>query len=325
MVCSSEIPFTWEYYSEIKEDTTELVLLAITAVCTALVILIFLEEVVFLRRNVAQTKKKAKTICMLGLYPVVAVMAFVGVLVPRSITIVNLVAYSYVCVCIFVFLSLLLDYFGGDSGIIRELAEKKVALNTLPLCCCCICLPETILNRRSLKIFKIFAYQIIIIRPCILFATAVLWNNGMNTHKVDFASPIVYINILGGISTVASVYGIGIIARATLAHLPGRYIRPKFISLQLVIMLLGIQILLFNILAGRSLPPCSGTRDSYVRATILENEILTWEMLLLSLLARYGYRRVEEGAGNELVDSERGNKVINIYEKEVNVNDTKTF
>ena len=55
--------------------------------------------------------------------------------------------FSYLSVCIHMFVYLMVEYFGGDEKMIAALADDKIRMNTPPCCCCCVCLPRITLTK----------------------------------------------------------------------------------------------------------------------------------------------------------------------------------
>ncbi|KAK3089998.1 hypothetical protein FSP39_008313 [Pinctada imbricata] len=103
-----------------------------------------------------------------------------------------------------------------------------------------------------------------------------------------------YLQMLNTVSTLFGMYGLIVIFRNTANRLTDYRVRVKFVSLQLAFVLLNLQSLIILTLARYDIPACKGVRGSIVRGYRTHYFLLILEFFLLSVLARFGYRRFEE-------------------------------
>ncbi|XP_053394243.1 organic solute transporter subunit alpha-like isoform X2 [Mercenaria mercenaria] len=265
--CSDEFPTTDVFYSEISEDVPTIVSLAIASVLAISSIAIYVEELFFIHKHYQTGDQRAwKITVLLGLYPVICIMSLIAVMVPTSFTLMALITACYISFCIYIFIMMTIECYGGPDKMIETLANDKVALATPPCCCFLFCILKPIkLTRKSLKMFEVLAMQVMVVRPVVLFIAAVLWTDGRYNVKVSVDEPYVYITVVSTISTLLSMYGLIVIFGASRLHLKHYHLTLKFISLQVVIILVELQRLVFSILAERDIPECIGSRGSRVR------------------------------------------------------------
>ncbi|XP_052766561.1 organic solute transporter subunit alpha-like [Mya arenaria] len=294
--CSNEYPNTDVFYSEISGDYLSLVLLGLGSVLMLVSVGLFVEELIYLQQVYFQDEVKVRKVAtILGVFPVTVITAFLAVVVPTSTFLVDLVQTCYLSVCFYTFVTLAIDYFGGDQGLLDHLGATKVR-TALPPCCCCLCciLRPRILTRKSLLVFKLMSLQVAVLRPVLLFIAAVLWTDGKYKPGLDSASSTyIYITAVTSISLIFSMYGSGVIYRAVAPCLTNYRITAKFVSIKLLLIVSNIQTLVFSILAANDQPPCLGSRGPIARGSALNHFCLLIEASVLCLLARRGYRMDE--------------------------------
>ncbi|XP_045159606.2 organic solute transporter subunit alpha-like [Mercenaria mercenaria] len=303
--CSDDFPTTDVFYSEISEDVPIIVFLAVASVLAISSLAIYVEELFFIHKHYQTGDQRAwKITVLLGLYPVVCIMSLISVLVPTSSTLMTLMSACYISFCIYIFIMMTIECYGGPDKMIGTLADDKVILNTPPCCCCLCCILKPItLTRKSLKTFEILAMQVMFVRPIVLFIAAVMWTDGRYNNKISVDEPYVYITVVSAISTLLSMYGLIVIFRASRLHLKHYHLALKFVPLQATIILVNLQRLVFSILAERDIPECIGSRGSRVRGENLHNALLVVETFLLCLLARKGYRTQSPDSDEILEDT----------------------
>ncbi|XP_045159601.2 organic solute transporter subunit alpha-like [Mercenaria mercenaria] len=293
--CSNALPFTEHFYADISSDVYSIVFLTLVCILAVVCILIFLEEVWYLRRVYSKDEVKLqRRVIMLGLYPVTVTTSLIILLVPRSTVLLDLVASCYLTICFYTFLSLIIDYFGGKYKMMELFEGTKIQLNTPPCCCCCCCVLKPVKMRRTpLRRLRYCSLQVAIIQPLLVFLAAVLWTDGKYDGGMTSASSNTYISILETISTLTSVYATMVIYRASRDHLKMYLLWMKFASFYTMFIVSNIQHLVFGILSNFNLPACVGTRGTKVRANALKHTLVVIEAFLLALLARKAYRRDE--------------------------------
>lgn len=290
--CSDKFPSTSVFYEAISDDVASIVLLSIACVLAVICIGIFIEELVFLQQvHFGNELKVRKVATILGLYPVTIITSVISLLVPASTLLLDLIASCYLSVCFYTFVTLTIDYFGGEDRMIEIMSDHKVRLSVPPCCCCCCCILKPItLSKRALLVLKLFALQVAVIRPILVFIAAVLWTDGKYQTSMDGSSSYIYITVITAVSTMFSMYGTVAIVRGCRLHLQQYSLYMKFNSFYLMVVLINIQNLVFGILGSFNIPGCIGSRGSKVRASSMQHAILVMESFLLCLLARKAYR-----------------------------------
>ncbi|CAC5386317.1 OSTALPHA [Mytilus coruscus] len=314
--CSNEFPTTGVLYDELSVGA--LVPALIGCALAFVVIGIYVEEIWFILHHYPHKTQRTKFICLLGLYPVVCITSSFAVLIPRATFLCELVAATYLSFCILLFVNMMVSYFGGTKHLLHVMSDENMPFG-VPPCCCLVCFNKLPFNRKHLRIATIMVLQITIIKPVSLFIAAVLWTDNQYTPGDESApkNGVFYTNLTSIISTVTGIWGIAIIYRSTRSKLPAYRIGIKFISLQLVLIFLNLQFGIISLLARNDIPECAGTRDSLVRGYRLHHTMLVYEAFLVSILARFAYRRLEPELISRL---EFQNEVQKTDENKVNGN-----
>ncbi|XP_071118645.1 organic solute transporter subunit alpha-like [Haliotis cracherodii] len=293
--CPDDVPFSETYFAEIS--TGEVAVIAVGAVVTVANVILFLESTWFIVQHFLVKKTKVLSIWMICLPTVFAVTALIAVCIPRSALLSDLVAAIYLSRCIQMFLFLLIHYHGGEQALIDHMSGETINLRSPPVACCCVCCPccpKIAVNEQNLFRIKVSVLQFAIARPILVFLAAVLWTDGKYVKgKMRPNQASLYISVLTGVSTLVAMYGLILIFRASRKHLMVFNIVPKFICMQLVLVVSGLQGVVFNTLANNNLPPCTQVLSSAARGDVWNHLIIIVEMFLLALLARRFYRRID--------------------------------
>ncbi|XP_021378118.1 organic solute transporter subunit alpha-like isoform X2 [Mizuhopecten yessoensis] len=296
MNCSKEFPTTGVLYKLLSSDTAVLALTAITCTITCITIGLFAEEVWFLFHHCHESSKRTKIILLLALYPIVSFASSLCILVPTSTLIGEFVSSIYLSFCIFIFVNLAIECFGGLNNMLNEYYDQTISFRTGPCCCFCIWLRYIPLTRRTMTLIKGLVLQVAILRPLNMFILAVMWSDGKFelNQQTDFTNPAAYFNLVNTVSTLLAIYGLMVTFRATREKLKTYRMTPRFISLQGALLFINLQSFITGFLGRAGIPECSNTIGSTVRASRVNHFLLIMEMFLLALLARYAYRAVEE-------------------------------
>ncbi|KAL5016653.1 hypothetical protein ScPMuIL_006242 [Solemya velum] len=289
--CSDEFPYTEEYYEELSVDVTFMALFSLCAFLTTFLVLGFLEHVWHFHKNHEGDDKRNKQVYLLGIYPVVAVMAFLAIAVPRSTILTDLLASVYLSVAVYQFLTLTILHHGGIEGMLSKFEEQTISFCTPPLCCVLCCLRKIPFTERTLNVLRVFVLQLVIIRPILMLTAAVLWTDGQYTPgDTSPSTPSLYITVINAVSTLLAMYGLVVTFRSSKLHLKEERLGMKFAALQLAIVIVNLQNVIVGILATKNIPACIGMRGSKIRGSNAHHMLLIVEMLLLGALARFAYR-----------------------------------
>ena len=93
-----------------------------------------------------------------------------------------------------------------------------------------------------------------------------LFAYGPGPVQTTVDSPSLYLSTVSSVSTLLAMYGLLVLFRASKAQLATHSISPKFLVLQLVLIVQNFQRLVFDILGDDGVPPCLGSLGSGVRA-----------------------------------------------------------
>ncbi|XP_013395566.1 organic solute transporter subunit alpha isoform X1 [Lingula anatina] len=288
--CSDDIPHSWEYFQGL--DVGGIALISICGFLTMITVILYLVEIMYIRNNIMDWTRRQKTILLLGLYPVFSFTSMMGICVPRASTLATLASTIYLSICIFAFLHLMINYYGDNESMIQQLSQYSIPLRSPPCCCCCFCLPNIKLTIKNLRIIKRLVHQIIIVSPMVAFLSAVFWADGLYTR--NFGNPMsayTYLTAIKVVSTLTAMYGLLLLFRVSRLPLKHYSIQPKFILLQLVLVAANLQNTVTTLLATVKVIPCTSLMPSSSRAQFLDHVLITFEMFLLSLVARFIYRK----------------------------------
>lgn len=292
--CSKEFPKTDVLYQLLSADVAVVLLTAFNVAFTCATIGLFAEEVWFLVKY-CHSFKRTKSILLLALYPIVSSTSTLALLVPTSTLIGEFVSSIYLSFCVYIFVNLVIDYLGGLNKVVCNYKDRIISFRTGPCCCCCVCLGSVPLTRRTMMVIKGLVLQVAILRPIFLFILAVLWSDGKYSllQQTDFTNPASYVNLVNGVSTLLSVYGMMVTFRATRIKLQSYRLTLKFVTLQGSVIIMNLQSFITGFLGREGIPECSNTIGSPVRASRVHHFLLVFEMFLFGLLARFAYRTTE--------------------------------
>ncbi|XP_064621251.1 organic solute transporter subunit alpha-like isoform X2 [Lineus longissimus] len=290
--CTDGIPSTAELFQDV--DGGQLAVVVICWILTLACVGIYIEEIIYiLRVDVADRKERSRPIWILGIYPAVSLTSVISVCVPRATLVNELVSAMYLSICILQFLKLIVSYFGGRQHMIAVLTDQKMNLRSPPCCCCCFCLPEITVTKYTLVKMHYMVLQVVVIRPLIFFGQAIYLADLGDSSAAPSALNTVA-STLHLASTLTAMYGLVLVHRVAEPHLEKFQTQRKFRTLQLVLLFCNLQSGIFNLLANNGVFPCTpGGFTSKTRASNMHHTLLVFEMFLLSLVARYFYRRKE--------------------------------
>lgn len=254
---------------------------------------LFLEQMGFFLRHLGTSLRTSLSLWILGVYPVFSIMSLIGMYIPRSSFVCIFVANIYHSITLWKFLDLVTDFFGGSARMIQRLQGQHVAPNPFPCCCCC-CLPNIPTSRSNLRRMTLAVYQLSLIRTILFFVALILWTDEKYDYgDVSFTNPNAYINAIVAISTWLSFYGYLLFYQAARPALPGYGLRSKFVCIILVLIVCSLQSGILETMGALGAIPCQPPLSADTRSQIIYYYSLVVEMFLISLFARYCFRRVE--------------------------------
>ncbi|XP_066282110.1 organic solute transporter subunit alpha-like [Branchiostoma lanceolatum] len=286
--CTGELLYSREALAEV--GTVELVLYGTAGGFTFIVLLLFLEEIVFFWRRYSSAPRRTKILLILFIYPVIAVTCMTTLLAPRT-TLINEFALNIVlAVGVYQLPLLVTDYMGGAARMVKTLSAIPVALN-MPPCCCCVCIPRRTLTRRLLRRMKLLVLQGIFVRPVFTYIAAVLYTDDRHTPGTASSPIFVLCAVVLILSFLCSLYGLVFFVRAADPYVPQAMLKGKLVCVVLPLVLVTVQKNIIVALSSAGIAICTAPFTSMSRGNILYAYVLIVEMFLLSLLARALYRR----------------------------------
>ncbi|XP_071956108.1 organic solute transporter subunit alpha-like [Antedon mediterranea] len=286
-VCATTLVTSKEMFEWNTSHISSKLLLATASVLTCLTFCLFLESFKYMTSKVPFGARRGYLAWLIGIYPVFSATSLTGIYIPRASILANWCANIYLAVCIYAFLMLTVNYFGGVMVMVERLKDTKIRLNRPPLACCCLCLPNIILTEVHFHRIRIAVLQVCVIRPLVLFIAAVLWADGIYVQaQISKDSAFVYLNTVSLISTLIAVYSLSILHKASVEPLKGYLIKSKFISMKIVMLTTNIQNLVLAFLSRFGVIECSTHFSSEVRANILYNYLVVFETFFMLFIGR---------------------------------------
>ncbi|XP_070578970.1 organic solute transporter subunit alpha-like [Ptychodera flava] len=288
--CSIGDPYTYQFFPNMT--AASIALLVITSILSIVTLVIFLESVIFIQKTLPSTRRKMQVTWIIGLFPAYSLTSLLAIYVPRAHFIATIHSSLYLSVTLYCFVLLIFDYYGGFDAAIVLLSEDTSSIAFPPLLCCCVCcLPKVKVSKRFLRIMKRLVFQTALVGPIVRFIATVLWTDGRyKPGLIAFDEAYVYLNTILIVSTVLAMYGLQAIYKVSLTLLKEFRLRPKFLSVQITLLLGNIQNAFLGILVSTNVIKCSDPFSSKTRANFLFNFLIIIEMFLMSIAARFLFR-----------------------------------
>ena len=285
--CTSlETPEAVDYLSDI--EVPYLILTAIGGFVVLVTQIMFLSEVLFILRHINEWVQPGKTIWLLGLYTVFGWTGFIGMIVPRSGDLGNMIATMYLSSCLYVFKRMMMNYYGGRARMLNTLEGEQYNLRSPPCCCCCCCLPDMNVTSRSSHAIEAMVLQFAIIQPILVYLEAILIADLRESTSDNI--PII-ISSIGTASSLVALYGLMIFYRVSRVRMAHIHISAKFICLKLIVGIDSLQKLIVTLLVERGMIPCTDILNPVDNASRILRFMIIIEAFLISLLARIYYKR----------------------------------
>ncbi|XP_045536893.1 organic solute transporter subunit alpha [Papilio machaon] len=265
---------------------------------SGLVVLILLWTIyaVTLRSAVKKRRESSTNLAtVLSVYPLVASAAYIAIVVPRATLVAEAIAQEVVMVAMYNFFCLIIAECGGPSQFIRRAGESRLETRVLPCCCwpCCI-IPRPKIDKRSLTWLRCLVLQIPIVQGVLYVIILVLWAEDMMIYR----HVIVFIQFFVAASILSGMWGVIMCVRA--ANGIGVVLRPKFVALQLVLIIVKLQCGLSKLLSDLAMLPCVMSLHPTVLVNVTQYTITIFEMLLLSIWAWRLYGAAETKSLNKV-------------------------
>ncbi|XP_072546153.1 organic solute transporter subunit alpha [Salminus brasiliensis] len=286
-------------------DIFGIVLYSVLTFMAAVSMLIYIEECIYIYRKVASNKKSI-IIWVNGAAPVIGTMSCLGMWIPRATMFTDMTSATYFAIVVFKFLILMIEECGGDEAFLKRSAKKTFRISTGPCCCCCPCLPNVQVNRQSLFILKLGAFQFALLKVIFTILSIILWtNDNYDVADLNITGAAIWINPAVGVFTIIALWPVAIMFMHVRNTLRSLKIIPKYAMYQLVLILSQLQSAIINILAMKGTIACSPPYSSQARGYLMSQQLLILEMFIITLVTRMLYRREYEPIPDQESDEEK--------------------
>ncbi|KAK1788041.1 hypothetical protein P4O66_016514 [Electrophorus voltai] len=265
--CLHEPPLALDVIHQL--DMFGVALYSILTFMASVSLLLYLEECVYIYKNVP-SPKKTTIIWVNGAAPVIATMSCLGMWIPRATMFTDMTSNSYFAVVIYKVLILMLEECGGDEAFLRYSESQMFRINTGPCCCCCLCLPRVPVTRYN------------------LFIVFELTEPG---SVLEITGAAIWINPFIGVLTLISLWPVAIMFMNIRNTLRRVKIIPKYAMYQLVLILSQLQSAIISILALDGTIACAPPFSSIARGSMFSQQLMIIEMFIVTLVTHKLYRR----------------------------------
>ncbi|OWR50154.1 organic solute transporter alpha protein [Danaus plexippus plexippus] len=218
-----------------------------------LVVLIICVLYVVTLRSALRHWKDSKTSAaiVLAVYPLVASAAFLVTVVPRACILAEAIAQEAVMVAMYHFYFMVIAECGGVNQLVRK----------------------------SLTWLRYLVLQMPVIQAFIYVIILILWAEDMMLYlnSLIYIIPFVAASILSGVW--------GVIMCIKTAEAVGAKPKPRFLALQLVLIIVKLQWGITKMLPGMLKLPCHTALHPSVFVNLIQSIVMMLEMLLLSIWA----------------------------------------
>ncbi|KAF4522598.1 hypothetical protein B566_EDAN003578 [Ephemera danica] len=280
------VPSVPEYLSAVSLGGQLLLALALGA--TLFIIVLYADT---LRHVIRYTPSKTKTpsVCVLSVYPIVALATLCAAIVPRAQLLVEALTQAAFTAAWYQFFCLLLAYCGGESALLAAKPEELTP-RVPPLCCFWVCMPRQIeITKRNLRRIRMTILQLPFVQCLLYFALLVAW---AEQQTLAAAQQVIYVQPLMFVSIFTGLWGMGMMLRMLAPRvLEGYHLPQKMFVLQFVLILSKLQGLAVRIVGWAGALPCRPPLPPAVFGNLIYNTLIMTEMVILQFIAWRLYKR----------------------------------
>ncbi|XP_078486750.1 organic solute transporter subunit alpha-like [Ciona intestinalis] len=261
-----------------------------------LMVVIYIDEVIFLVKNSIYWKRTVYAIWVLSLFPVLTAFSITGIFAPRTSGTARFAASFYFAVVLKKFFTYILHYYGGKEAMVEALrGVPYVPPNPFPCCFVLCCWRNHPMTVRRLNVLQGLVYQVLIMYPLIYLLQSILALEyyTMPNRAVVLVSTI--LGLLGTLSSFTCLYGYTVLSKVSRFTLQNYNIRAKFITVQMVVAFNTVQGFTIRTVDRFDGLSCGFPYPDKANSYLLHNYILICEVFILSLCAWWAFRRNEEG------------------------------
>ncbi|XP_076807004.1 uncharacterized protein LOC143450373 isoform X1 [Clavelina lepadiformis] len=198
-------------------------------------VIIFIEEVVFHVKNSSHWRRTIYTLWVLGVFPSLSFLSLLAIFIPRASAVIDFAAGFYYAIVLKKFFMLIIHLYGGKQQMENALkGDRVVSANPFPCCfvCCCHNQPMSL---RRINILQSLVYQVVIIYPVCYFIQTVISAEGLLQDPATARAASFGMTLVGGILTISSfvcLYGFRVLSFASGYSLQQFHIRSRFSNLK---------------------------------------------------------------------------------------------
>ena len=170
--------------------------------------------IIFIKKVPAS--RRVPTIWVNSVFLIATIMAFFGIVVPKSSDFVWMFYRVYLGLAMGYFVDITLHWYGGEQEMVRTIGDgNDINFRVRPCCWCLACPKKTPLTREKIKLLRAAVYQMPYIQTPAVFLLVVLNLSGYSViGDLDPAKPYLYLMIwimasfFLGIWALFSLFGI---------------------------------------------------------------------------------------------------------------------
>nr|XP_039267491.1 organic solute transporter subunit alpha-like [Styela clava] len=296
--------------------STHLVVHLVLIVMAFTTLAIFIEEIFYLRSKIRKNyRRRRMSVLQAGIPPIFTLTAVVGTFFPRGNLMIDFVCSIYFGFAMHALLNLMVNYYGGITAMLKRLRDVRVKISTPPVCCCCRCLPEVPMTRKTFKYLYCLTFQAAASRPVVLFFRGVFVLDPTFSINELIFTVVLAISMLTGMWALIILRGV---SSTVLSHFN---ITAKFFCFQAVLLISNIQPFVLKLASL----PCVLPYTTRGRIITVNYQIIIVEFFLLSLVMRCLYRTKGDADNLEEVEKRKERKIQNSATKTTLVSDASAI
>ncbi|XP_071801568.1 organic solute transporter subunit alpha-like [Asterias amurensis] len=305
---NSNIPTAGDMFERFRSESWSLALLILATVLTLLTVCLYIETVILVLLKVNIGMRRLLILLLYGLFPITSLTSLLSLFSPSASVVSTLFAEIYLAICLYIFVKLIVNLFGGIDSTMGALSDQSTSLRQPPCCCCCFCLPVVTINKQGFIFLRLGIFQYIIVIPFAVAIPGFYWllgpiEAGGVASNLDLPSTIAKV-----LSTLTAIYSISVLFKTSQALLSRFYVLPQFTLLRIVVVLVNAQgaALTMIIRFGEIQCLVPLTCDRYLVLTIILNLLLILEMFPLMVVCRIVIGRwIRSGTQNQHYEDSR--------------------
>lgn len=136
--------------------------------------IIFLQTLCKIFKRI-RTSYRWHTLALCSIYPVVALMAFMAILIPQAGLLCNSIMHISFTISCFIFYKLFFKYVGGEKNYLEKADADVFNVRTPPCCCCCFCLKPISATIERISFVRYMILQLPIVQTALVLAINVIY------------------------------------------------------------------------------------------------------------------------------------------------------